>query len=166
AEPLWMQDFSLLAPPGELDVARLKPRFEEAFARIWDGAMESDGFNRLILLAGLGWRQVTVLRLYAKVMRQAGSAFSQAYMEDTLASHPPIAKKLVELFERRFDPAGADHAAETDRLAKDIEADLDQVTSLDEDRIIRSFLALVTRSLRTNYYQRQPDGGPKPYLSV
>ena len=166
AEPLWMQDFSLLAPPGELDVATLKPRFEEAFARIWDGAMESDGFNRLILLAGLGWRQVTVLRLYAKVMRQAGSAFSQAYMEDTLANHPPIAKKLVALFERRFDPARADQAAETDRLAKDIEADLDQVTSLDEDRIIRSFLALVTRSLRTNFYQRQPDGNPKPYLSV
>ncbi|MGH7089620.1 MAG: NAD-glutamate dehydrogenase, partial [Stellaceae bacterium] len=106
-ESLWMQDFSLLSPLGETDIASLKPRFEEAFARLWDGAMESDGFNRLILLAGLGWRQVVVLRLYAKVMRQAGSAYSQAYMEDALAAHPEIAARLVRLFERRFDPARA-----------------------------------------------------------
>src|SRR5258708_19941278 len=76
--------------------------------------MESDGFNRLIPGAGLDWRQVTVLRLYAKALRQAGSAFSQAYMEDTLAHYPLIAAKLARLFERRFDPAGnAAAAAET-----------------------------------------------------
>ncbi|HXQ52008.1 MAG TPA: NAD-glutamate dehydrogenase domain-containing protein [Stellaceae bacterium] len=166
-EPLWMQDFSLLAPAGEVDVGRLKPRFEDAFSRIWGGAMESDGFNRLILLAGLDWRQVTVLRLYAKVMRQAGSTFSQAYMEDALAHHPGIAAKLMRLFEARFDPARANAAKDAaDALAKEIEADLDQVTSLDEDRIIRGFLVLISRSLRTNHYQRQPDGAPKPYLSV
>jgi glutamate dehydrogenase len=164
AEPVWMQDFLLLAPDAEPDVQKLKARFEEAFARIWGGAMESDGFNRLILLAGLDWRQVTVLRLYAKVMRQAGSAFSQAYMEDTLAAHPRIAAKLVRLFEQRFTPGG--NAQDGEALAKEIEADLDAVTSLDEDRIIRSFLTLLTHSLRTNYYQRAADGGPKPYLSV
>jgi len=87
-------------------------------------------------------------------------------MEDTLANHPAIAAKLVALFERRFDPARADQAAETERLAKEIEADLDAVTSLDEDRIIRGFLLLVTKSLRTNYFQPAVDGGQKPYLSV
>ena len=84
-----MQDFSLLSPRGDGRCRRASSaRFEDAFARVWSGEMESDGFNRLILLAGLDWRQVTVLRLYAKVMRQAGSAFSQAYMEDTLAQSP------------------------------------------------------------------------------
>ncbi len=166
AEPVWMQDFTLSSPLPGIEVARLKTRFEEAFAKIWAGAMESDGFNRLILLAGLGWRQVTVLRLYAKVMRQAGSTFSQAYMEDTLANHPAIAAKLVMLFERRFDPARSDQAAETERIAMEIVADLDAVSSLDEDRIIRGFVTLVRQSLRTNHYQREPDGQPKPYLSV
>ena len=160
AEPVWMQDFELAAA-GEVDLGRLKPRFEEAFACVWDGAMESDGFNRLILLAGLDWRQVVVLRLYAKVMRQAGSAYSQSYMEDTLASHPVLAAKLVQLFERRFDPAPA-NTRDTNALEKEIEADLDAVTSLDEDRIIRGFLALVAHSLRTNYFQRPQ----KPYLAV
>jgi glutamate dehydrogenase len=166
-EPVWMQDFTLASPLAEIDVARLKPRFEEAFARLWDGTFESDGFNRLILLAGLDWRQVTVLRLYAKIMRQAGSTYSQAYMEDTLAHFPAIAAKLVALFEHRFDPATADVAdAETERLVKEIEADLDAVSSLDEDRIIRGFVTLVQRSLRTNHYQRMAGGAPKPYLSV
>ncbi|HZT50595.1 MAG TPA: NAD-glutamate dehydrogenase [Stellaceae bacterium] len=161
AEPVWMQDFSLLSPAGEVDVGQLKPRFEEAFARVWSGDMESDGFNRLILLAGLDWRQVTVLRLLAKVTRQAGSTYSQAYMEDALANHPAIAAKLVALFERRFDPArAADAARESERIARTVEADLDRVTSLDEDRIIRGFLTLLRNALRTNYYQRQP------YLSV
>jgi glutamate dehydrogenase len=161
AEPVWMQDFSLMAPAGEIDVAGLKPRFEDAFARVWGGAMDSDGFNRLILLAGLDGRQITVLRLFAKVMRQAGSAYSQAYMEDALAQHPAIAAKLVQLFERRFDPAqAADAAAASERLGREIAADLDAVTSLDEDRIIRSFLTLALNAVRTNYFL------DRPYLSV
>src|SRR6185312_167119 len=112
-------------------------------------------------------RQVTMLRLYAKAMRQAGSAFSQAYMEDALANHPTIGGHLATLFEARFDPAQANRAAaETERCVKEIAQELDQVESLDEDRILRGFLRLIEKSLRTNYFQRQADGSPKPYLSV
>src|SRR5581483_8237417 len=114
-QPVWMQDFRLIASLPEVDVAAAHRRFEDAFGRAWAGQMESDGFNRLVLAAGLDWRQVTVLRLYAKAMRQAGSAFSQAYMEDALAQHPAIAAALVALFEARFDPARANSAAETER---------------------------------------------------
>ncbi len=129
--------------------------------------MESDGFNRLVLAAGLDWRQVTVLRLYAKAMRQAGSTYSQAYMEDALANHPVVAAHLVALFETRFDPRTAERAAaETLRRVEEIGQELDQIESLDEDRILRSFLRLVEKSLRTNYFQRGADGAAKPYLAV
>jgi glutamate dehydrogenase len=167
AVPVAIQDFTLVCRVGAIDVARDRQRFEDAFARLWAGEMESDGFNRLILGAGLDWRQVTVLRLYAKALRQAGSAFSQAYMEDTFAAHPDIAGKLVRLFQRRFNPQRAEVAKErSERLAREIEQDLDAVTNLDEDRILRSFLTLIRKSLRTNYFQRQPSGAPKSYLSV
>jgi glutamate dehydrogenase len=167
AAPVVMQDFELVCRAAAVDVARDRQRFEDAFARLWAGEMESDGFNRLILGACLDWRQVTVLRLYAKALRQAGSAFSQAYMEDTFAAHPAIAAKLVRLFQRRFNPQRAAVAQErSERLVKDIEQDLDAVTNLDEDRILRSFLTLVKKSLRTNYFQRDAKGAPKPYLSV
>ncbi len=165
--PLSLQDFSLAARSGEVDVTRDRARFEEAFLRIWSGAMESDGLNRLVLGAGLDWRQVTVLRLYSRLLRQAGSAYSQAYMEDALAAHPDIAAGLIALFERRFDPAGEEHRdAEETRAAVAVEQALDRVQGLDEDRILRSFLLLVRKSLRTNHFQRQPSGEPKPYLSV
>jgi glutamate dehydrogenase len=164
---VWMQDFGLVSPFGAIDLANEHRRFEEAFAQVWAGAMESDGLNRLVLAAGLDWRQVTALRLYAKLMRQIGSAYSQAYMEDALAAHPAIAARLVALFEARFDPHAADRAAaETARRSGEIVAELDKVESLDEDRILRGFLALIEKSLRTNHFQRQPDGAPKPYLSV
>jgi glutamate dehydrogenase len=164
---VWMQDFGLTSPLGNIDITADHKRFEEAFAQIWAGAMESDGLNRLVLAAALDWRQVTVLRLYTKAMRQAGSAYSQAYMENALAHYPAIAGHLVALFEARFDPATADRAAaESERRVKEIEQELDKVDSLDEDRILRNFLRLVEKSLRTNYYQRQPDGSLKSYVSV
>ena len=164
---LSMQDFSLVATAGDVDVGRDRARFEAAFLAIWSGAMESDGLNRLVLAGGLDWRQVTVLRLYSKVLRQGGSAYSQAYMEDALAAHPAIAADLVRLFERRFDPAGEEHR-DTDetRAAVAVEQALEKVQGLDEDRILRSFLLLVRKSLRSNYFQRLPGGAPKPYLSV
>jgi glutamate dehydrogenase len=167
AEPVWLQDFGLASRFGDFDIAAEHRRFEEAFAHIWLGHMESDGFNRLVLAAGLGWRQVTVLRLYAKAMRQAGSPYSQSYMEDALAHYTSIAGRLATMFEARFDPAQAGRAvAETERRVKEITQELDKVESLDEDRILRGFLRLIEKSLRTNYFQRQADGLPKPYLSV
>jgi len=164
---LSLQDFSLTVPAGEVEVSRDRARFEAAFLAIWSGAMESDGLNRLVLGAGLDWRQVTVLRLYSKLLRQAGSAYSQAYMESALAAYPAIARGLVALFERRFDPAGEQgRDAEETRAAFAVEQALERVEGLDEDRILRSFLLLVRKSLRTNYFQRLPSGEPKPYLSV
>jgi glutamate dehydrogenase len=165
---VWIQDFEVQSRSGgAVDVAAARERFEEAFSRVWSGEMESDGFNRLVLAAGLAWRQVVILRTYAKVMRQAASSFSQAYMEDTLARHPQVAARLVALFETRFSPSAREGAAlKTVGFLQEIDHLLDQVTNLDEDRILRSFLLLVSKTLRTNYFQRAADGAPKPYLSV
>src|SRR5205807_4627140 len=104
---VWIHEFTIgsAGVPAALP-ATVRRRFEEALLAVWTGAVENDGFNRLVLAAGLSARQITVLRLYCKVLRQAGSSFSQSYMEETLARHPAIARRLVQLFEHRFDPAG------------------------------------------------------------
>jgi glutamate dehydrogenase len=161
----WIQDFDLLARVATESVgpaiAEVRPRFEEAFGQIWSGEMENDGFNRLVLAAGLTARQIVILRLYAKFLRQASSTFSQAYMEQTLAAHPTIAGYLVALFERQFDPAAQtkktnpNGSASAETIVGSIEQLLDAVANLDEDRILRSFLLLVRKSLRTNSAQRQ-----------
>ncbi|HEY5208530.1 MAG TPA: NAD-glutamate dehydrogenase [Stellaceae bacterium] len=158
--PVAYQEFSADSATGAIDIARDAARLEAAFAAILAGTAEADGFNRLLLAAGLDASAVAVLRLYARFLRQTGTSFSLAYMEQTLARHGGIAAKLALLFQRRFDPARPDGAAETARISAEIEGDLDQVSSLDDDRILRAFLTLIRHSLRTNFFQR------RPYLSV
>ncbi|MDP2699023.1 NAD-glutamate dehydrogenase [Thalassospira sp.] len=150
---------------GQFSLHDVRNKFQELFVRIWHGEVENDGFNRLVLLGGLSWREVVILRTYARYMRQTGSAFSQDYMIKTLANNPALAAEIVKLFLARFDPdRGSSVEAET--IEADILHRLDDVMNPDEDRILRAFLNLVQSSLRTNFFQYGADGNPKSYLSV
>ncbi|OMI33709.1 NAD-glutamate dehydrogenase [Streptomyces sparsogenes] len=165
----WIYDFGLRLPrhdgDGLADDAR--ERFQNAFAAVWTGQAENDNFNELVLGAGLTWRQAMVLRAYAKYLRQAGSTFSQAYMEDTLRTNVHTTRLLVSLFEARMSPERQRAGTElTDALLEELDAALDQVASLDEDRILRSFLTLIKATLRTNHFQKDEDGRPHEYLSM
>ncbi|MCR6629442.1 MAG: NAD-glutamate dehydrogenase [Magnetospirillum sp.] len=145
-QSLWIHDFQLeLSRP--VDLAARGADFEEALLQVWRGAAENDGFNKLVLAAGLSWREVVVLRAYAKYLRQAGSTLSQAYVERALTANPGPAAALVGLFLARFGLSGE---AEVEALAK-AEAALDGVESADDDRILRRFLNLIQATLRTNY---------------
>ena len=164
--PVWVHDFTMTAADGaEIDVSHVRDAFEEALSRVWLGEMEDDGFNKLILRASLSWRKVLVLRAYCKFLRQTGIAFSQAYMEETLANNPKIARALIALFRTRFTLEMSDRDQRQRGILVRIEHALDAVSNLDEDRILRRFLNLVLSTVRTNFYQTGPDGAPKPYLS-
>ena len=164
--PAWIYDFGLTYEGGAIDLDRVGEVFKDAFASAWRGVIENDGFNRLVLHAELTWREIAVLRALARYLRQTGSTFSQAYMEETLAANAGIVRNLVALFRARFDPAHrAGRDEETGALAQQIEDEIDAVASLDEDRILRGFLRLIEATLRTNYFQQADDGRPKPYLS-
>jgi glutamate dehydrogenase len=161
----WIYDFGVdYAADAALEAGEVRERFQDAFVRVWRGDVENDGFNGLVLRAGLEWRDVTVLRAIARYLRQARIAFSQRYMEQALLSHPWVAAALVELFRARFDP-GRDRGADADAIGREIEQAIDAVESLDEDRILRSFLDVVRAMLRTNHFQPEAAGAPKPYLS-
>ncbi|GLU49696.1 NAD-glutamate dehydrogenase [Nocardiopsis ansamitocini] len=161
----WIYDFGLAdLPVDENTTAKVKDLFEEAFVALWDGRVESDRFNALVVRGGLTWRQVTILRAYAKYLRQTGSTFSPAYLADVLVSHTHIAGLLVRLFESRFDPTlEVARIERTEGISEEIRSELDLVASLDSDRILRSFLASIEATLRTNYFQDAATGG-KPYL--
>ncbi|MFF8829898.1 NAD-glutamate dehydrogenase [Streptomyces sp. NPDC015131] len=167
----WIYDFGLRMPHGAgggdylADDAR--ERFQEAFAATWTGRAENDGFNALVLSAGLNWREAMVLRAYAKYLRQAGSTFSQDYMEDTLRHNVHTTRLLVSLFEARMAPERQRAGTElTDGLLEELDGALDQVASLDEDRILRSFLTVIKATLRTNFFQKKEDGEPHDYVSM
>ena len=165
----WIQDLEVAHAGGrQLDPKQAGPRFEAAFFAVWQGQAESDGFNRLVLAAGLEWRQALVLRAVCRYLLQTGLPFSQRYMESVLARHPGLAARLTWLFEARFDPrlAPATRTSQQRSLAREIDEALEQVTSPDDDRILRAFRAVIATALRTNHFQRVPGGDPKGYLSI
>ncbi|MDT0201875.1 NAD-glutamate dehydrogenase [Nocardioides sp. AE5] len=141
---------------------------QEAIRAIWDGRNEVDGFNSLVLAAGLSWRQATLLRALARYLRQGGSPFAQDYIEEALRANVEITRGLVDLFETRFDPArfaglaGDDRTAATDAIGARISSALDQVASLDQDRILRAYRTIINATLRTNYFQ---EGGTRDYIA-
>ncbi|MGK5697783.1 NAD-glutamate dehydrogenase [Streptomyces sp. URMC 128] len=167
----WIYDFGLRMPRsrsgGEYLADDARERFQDAFAATWTGKAENDGFNALVLSAGLTWRQAMVLRAYAKYLRQAASTFSQDYMEDTLRNNVHTTRLLVSLFEARMSPdrQRAGHEI-VDALLEEVDAALDQVASLDEDRILRSFLTVIKATLRTNFFQEAAGGKPHDYVSM
>ena len=138
-------------------------RVVETLHAVWDGRTQSDGFHRLVLGADLTWREIAVVRAYARYLRQAGVPFSQEYVEECACAHPGIMRGLIALFRARFDLDGDRLAA--DGLTSEIETMLDGVASLDEDRVLRCLLTLVRATLRTNVHQPAADGSPKDYLS-
>ncbi len=165
---LWIDDFGMRVPGSEeIDVERLRSRFQETVSRTWRGDNDNDDFNRLVLRAGLDWRGVSVLRAYARYMKQGAITFSQTYIEQALATHATIAADLVALFKARFDPALVEYRdTMQSRIVVRIKAALDRVANLDEDRILRQYLALIEATLRTNFFQRLEGGGTKPVLSL
>ena len=155
-EPAWVLDFGLLLPAdGVRDRQTLAVRFADAFRAAWQGECETDEFNGLVVAAGLRWDQVVIIRAYARYLRQIGSAFSQDYLQETILSNALISSALVQLFEVQF-ALGAQSAAERETEARAIvgriEEALNEVRSLDQDRIFRSFLTLIRATLRTNAY--------------
>ena len=154
----WIYDFGVTVPQVELPLLRSLPeRFTEGVAAVWRGEAEDDGLGALVMLAGLNWRQVTVVRAYVQWLRQAGLPFGQRYVEETLAAHPNVVARLVALFEARFSPerSRGREGRQAD-LVESLRTSIGEVESLDADRVLTSLLAAVTATQRTTYYA----GGP------
>ncbi|MDR9436983.1 MAG: NAD-glutamate dehydrogenase [Thiohalophilus sp.] len=164
---VWLHDIGMVyAYEGQLDTEQVRSIFQDAFVRIWYGVVENDGLNALVLRARLDWREVVVIRSCVKYLKQTGFPFSQNYMEQALVEHPQIARMLVDLFLVRFDPDGQTQATErSERISDAIQRSLDEVPTLDADRILRRLFVLIQAMLRTNYFQTMDQQVPKPYLS-
>src|SRR5690554_4910032 len=167
---VWIHDFTLQAHSGGVDIHRIRPIFEELFRRVWHTEAENDTFNRLLLSSYMSWRQIALLRTYARYMRQIRFSNSQTFISNTLVNHENLTQILLEYFEIRFNPdryksPGKSEAAQK-KLEIEFNAGLEEVENLSEDRVLRLYLELMQATLRTNYYQPDAEGQPKPYISV
>lgn len=163
-----LHDMELVHRDGHgLNLEKTGPLLEDAYLAAWNGLIEDDSFNRLILLAGLTAREITVLRAYARYLRQTGITYSQGYLADTLNKYPAIAADIFKLFVTQMDPATEDkaRARRITTLETSIEQALNDVPSLDEDQILRRYVNVVKATLRTNYFQRDENDQPKAMLA-
>ncbi len=168
--PIWVHDFLLNDERGErITFEEVSKPFEDAFLAIWNGLTENDGFNRLVLELGCGWRDVALLRAFARYRQQSGLDPTQPVQEAALCDQPEIARLLIDLFRIKFDPglfASPDQrAAQGGEVFSAIISALQAVESLDADRVLRRMALLVRAITRTNFYQIGADGAPKPYIS-
>ncbi|WP_370620039.1 NAD-glutamate dehydrogenase [Mumia sp. Pv 4-285] len=164
-EPVWVYWFHARSQTVTDEEGRR--RLTDAFVACWDDRAEVDGFNRLVLAADLEWRQVVVLRAYARYLQQAGTPFSLESLQNVLMSETDVVRCIVDLFEARFDPVVDDleRKSLTESVETDLRARLEAVEGLDTDRVLRSYRTLVRATARTSYYQRGDDGLPRSYVS-
>jgi len=157
----YLYDLGLTYPAG-VDPVSTGQLLAASFVAAVHGASESDGLDRLVLQQGMTWHRVVILRSYAKYLRQMGNTNSYGFVGDTLIANPTVANALVALFEARFDPSiQADDRGQLVASVRDeLTAAMEQVSTLDADRVLRTFVNLIESSLRTNYFQH------KPYLSI
>ncbi len=160
----WIMDFNIHYH-NAINLDQVRDNFQVAFAKAWSNQTEKDGFNRLIIGASLNWRQVAMLRAYAKYMWQIGFTFSQSSIEDTLSDYPEISRGLADLFSLKFDPQQKFSVRKFNALVKDLNKLIAQVSSLDQDRIINKYLELIKATVRTNFYQPAADDKEKSYIS-
>ena len=160
-DSMWIYDFALEHERTDLDFTTAAVLVEEAFAGVWAGDLDDDGFNRLVLSAGLSAADVAVLRAYSRYLQQVRFSYSPIFVEQTLADHPAVVRLLLEFFVARFDPDGSGDTAEIeDRLAIAI----DTIESLDHDRVLRRFQNLIAATIRTTWAQRNEHGDTLDYL--
>ncbi len=167
----WVHEMSLeRTDGGTIEVSGSAERLEDLLTAVLRGEAENDGFNALVLDTGLAWRDVALARALARYLRQAGIAYSQDYLWTTLVGHADVAARIVQLFHTRFDPRldpePEARALREEPLRRDIEAALAEVSSLDEDRILRRFVNLVDAAIRTTFYQLEADGRPKGAIAI
>lgn len=165
-ESVWVSDFELqYKGKSFLELDHLGENFQESFKRIWHGDAEDDKFNSLILSAKLSWKQISVIRAYARYLRQIQFSLSEQYIQDCLAENEDIVKCLVALFEHRHDISKQNDSIE--EIRKEIDDKIESLQNIDDDRILRKFLEVILATARTNYFQIDENTGEsKSYISL
>ena len=163
-----LYSYTLEYANSELDIEAIKTNLEQALSQVWRGNIENDGYNKLLLSANITIRQIVILRAYGKYLRQLGLGYSEEYFQQALTNYPKIVHALVHLFETRFSltALGID---ERNTATSEIKAVLLQalasVKKMDHDRIIRNFIAAISATVRTNFYQTTLKGESKTYCA-
>ncbi len=164
-DSVWIHDFVLESRGGcIIDIEDTCRKFEETLLHVRNEEVENDGFNRLVLRAGLNWRQCALFRAYAKYIRLIGLPFSKAYLSSTLTRNPQIVRELNAYFTAKFCPINHNKTEESDAKERILDH-LNAITNADDDRVLRLYLTVIGATVRTNFFQKTDNDQIKDYMS-
>ncbi len=166
-ETIWIHDFGLMSQNADIDIEidALQAIFEDAFGRLFRGEIEKDEFNRLVIAARLPAEEIVILRAYGRYLRQIGFPMSQFFIRTTLSNNASIARQLIDLFKLRFHPDSQSTPEQEGALINEIKKALEKVENLNEDRVLRQYLALIRATMRTNFWRKDEAGRRRSFLS-
>ncbi len=165
---VWLHDFSLYrAKPLGRYSNETRKIFEDAFTAIWNEEIDDDGFNELVTTAEISWRNAALLRAYASYLKQIQFGYSVVYIAEILSSHRHICRLLIQYFDELFNPKPRGSAGKGAKLTRSqLLAEIENVSILSEDSVLRTYLNLFDATLRTNYFQVDSNSGEaKNYFS-
>ncbi|WP_395462806.1 NAD-glutamate dehydrogenase [Wolbachia endosymbiont of Cantharis cryptica] len=159
---IWIHHFVLSRVDELIDNITLKEQFEITLAKVFSKEIKNDYFNSLIIIAGLEWKEVLLVRALSAYLKQTSFNYNPEYIQKVVSEYPKIVKYLIQLFHVRFDPnIDIDRTETTDIFREKIEELLKEISNVSHDYVLRSIFNLIMAILRTSYYQDD-----KPYLST
>lgn len=142
-------------------IGRLRSRLLSAIQAILDGRVENDALNKLLILTGMDWQQIDVLRAYRNYYLQLARHTSRASIHRALLGNPGVACCLYRYFDARFRPYrdGEDASSREERELLPMHVDLvrclNNVADLNDDRILRNLFNLIDATMRCNFHLRR-----------
>lgn len=164
--PAWIYDLGIDSADSETTGEGNHAQIEQTIRAVWAAKTESDAFHGLITAVGLSYRDALLLRAYFRYLRQSGLGFSLERVAHVLAGHGNIAARLIAYFDSRFNPGKTPDSSVAQLRLTGILETLDDITARDDDKIIRSYLAAMKATVRTNFYQRGLNAEPKAYIAL
>jgi len=150
----YIHDFRLSLRGGEVLASTKSAHvLEKAISQVLDGDAENDVFNQLVTVAALDPVSVVWLRAWYRYLRQTGVTFGMPTVVSALSKNAHITRTIIALFDALHNPASkADRDKESAKLVRSVQSDLAAVSAIDEDRILRRYLAIVLATVRTNAF--------------
>ncbi len=159
---IWIHHFVLSRVDELIDNITLKEQFEVTLVKVFSKEIKNDYFNSLIIIAGLEWKEVLLIRALSAYLKQTSFSYNPEYIQKVVSEYPKVVRYLVELFHSRFDTKiDIDRAEATSILIEKIEELVKEISNVSHDYVLRSIFNLIMAILRTSYYQDD-----KPYLSI
>ncbi len=159
---IWIHHFVLSRVDELIDNIILKEQFEITLAKVFSKEIKNDYFNSLIIIAGLEWKEVLLIRALSAYLKQTLFNYNPEYIQKIVSEYPKIMKYLIQLFRARFNPnIDIDRTETTNIFQEKIEELLKEISNVSHDCVLRSIFNLIMAILRTSYYQDD-----KPYLSI